>query len=450
MFRKGVRRLTLGALLVAMLAALAAATGGAAGPLTFVTPTPTYSHDGSPDQNPCPGPGVNERHYCLVLTTYNNLKKSGGVEVDLTLQNYDQSTLSNPVTRLAWDNGDNSGANLALVSTDGPASCSAPSTGGPVVCTFPNLPGLGSSSVVGDHKPCPPLPPGVQPPAPICSTVKLFFSVNATEPKVSFTATADVKESQPNGANVDQQRVAADMLFGTDGSQDATIALPGGSSELDAPARKSSVTFKGGSAPFLAQLQAIQENPTTPGVCFPGINCTGLTLTTDLHLAPTGTFSATNPILWTAVVAANNTNVIAVHNYDAVSLTSSAPNTLSPPQGTSFANCDGVTFEAGKTPIGLQPAPQVYFVVKATNTSFQVASSATGKPLTFSGSAPFSGSCIRIIGDQKTERFTGCPAVPPTPPAPAPAVVPAICAAKINNSTVQVYLYDSANGGVHI
>ena len=86
-----------------------------------------------------------------------------------------------------------------------------------------------------------------------------------------------------------------------------------------------SVTFKGGSAPFLAQLQAIQEDPTTPGVCFPGINCTGLTLTTDLHLAPTGTFSATKPILWTAVVAANNTNVVAVHTYDPVSLTSSAP-----------------------------------------------------------------------------------------------------------------------------
>jgi hypothetical protein len=446
MFRKVVRRLTLGALLAVSVAALTAATGSSAG-LNFVTPTLTYSHDGSPDQNECPGPGVNERHYCLVLTTYTNLKKSGGIEVDLTLQNYDQSTLSNPVTRLAWDND---GANLALVSTNGPASCSAPSTGGPVVCSFPNLPGLGSGAVVGTHKPCPPLPPGVPPPAPICSTVKLFFSVNATEPDVSFTATADVKESQPNGANVDQQRAAADMVFGTDDSQDATIALPGGSSELDAPARKSSVTFKGGSAPFLAQLQAIQEDPTTPGVCFPGINCTGLTLTTDLHLAPTGTFSATKPILWTAVVAANNTNVVAVHTYDPVSLTSSAPNTLNPPQGTSFANCDGVTFEAGKNPIGLQAAPQVYFVVKATNTSFQVASSATGKPLSFTGSGPFSGSCIRIIGDQKTERFTGCPPVPPTPPAPAPAVVPAICAAKIDNSTVQVYLYDSANGGVHI
>ena len=449
MFRKVVRRFTLGALLVVSVAALAAATGGSAG-LNLVPPTTTYSQDASPQHNACPGATVNERHYCLVLTTYNNLKKSGGVEVDLTLQNYDQSTLSNPVTTLNWDSGNNSLAGLALVSTDGPASCSAPSTGGPVVCTFPNLPGLGSGSVVGDQKPCPPLPPGVQPPAPICSTVKLFFSVNATEPKVSFTATADVKESQQNGANVDRQQAAADMVFGTNGSQDATIALPDGSSELDAPARKSSVTFKGGSAPFLAQLQAIQEDPTTPGVCFPGINCTGLTLTTDLHLAPTGTFSATKPILWTAVVAANNTNVVAVHTYDPVSLTSSAPNTLNPPQGTSFANCDGVTFEAGKNPIGLQAAPQVYFVVKATNTSFQVASSATGKPLSFTGSGPFSGSCIRIIGDQKTERFTGCPPVPPTTPAPAPAVVPAICAAKIDNSTVQVYLYDSANGGVHI
>jgi hypothetical protein len=444
MFRKVLRRFTLGALLVVSVAALAAATGGSAG-LGFVTTTVAYSQDGSPQHNDCPGAGINERHYCLVLTTYNNLKKTnGGVEVDLTLQNYDQSTLSNPVTTLRWDNGNNASAGLALVSTDGPASCSAPSTGGPVVCGFPNLPGLGSSSVVGARKPCPPLPPGVSPPAPICSTVKLFFSVNATEPKVSFTATADVKESQPNGANVDQQSAAADMVFGTDDSADATVALPGGGSELDATApRRALLNFNGGSRPFLAQFRADQLDPATPGVCFPGINCTGLQLTTDLSGAPSGTFSsaAGHQILWTADVAANNTNVIAVHEYDAVPISAAAPKTLTT-AGTRFASCDGVNFTTAPAPL---QAGKDYFVRNATTngstTSFQVSD---GKgTLSFTGNGSFQGSCIRVIGDQKAEKFSPC-SVGATPQ--APSVLPALCAAKIDNANVRVYLWDDSNG----
>jgi len=460
MFRKVVRRFTLGALLVVSVAALTAATGGSA-ELNLVSPTPTYSHDGSPQQNKCPGAGINERHYCLVLTTYNNLKKSGGVEVDLTLQNYDQSTLSNPVTTLNWDSGDNSLAGLAKVSTDGPASCSAPPTGGPVVCKFPNLPGLGSSAVIpAQPQPCP-VPPAS---GPICSTVKLFFSVNATEPKVSFTATADVKESQPNGANVDQQQVAADMVFGTSDSQDATIALPSSGSKLEATVpQASSVKFNGGSRPFLAQFQADQSNPANPGVCFPGINCTGLQLTTDLSAAPSGTFSSAlgHQILWTADIVSTNTNILAVHTYDPVTITpAQAPNTLAT-AGTRFANCDGVTFSPlDKTPSGLSP-DTTYFVINKTpntttnTTTFQVASSPTGKALPVSGSGTFSGSCIRVIGDKPASETTkACTASNPAKPTDAPAepkTPPVLCVAKVPNTTpatVRVYLWDDSNGHV--
>jgi hypothetical protein len=451
MFRKVVRRLTLGALLVVSAAALTAATGGSAG-LNFVTPTDTYSHDGSPTPNDCPGlvPLINERHYCLVLTTYNNLKKSGGVEVDLTLQNYDQSSLSNPVTKLEWLNTD---VNLALVSSSGPANCSAPSTGGPVECSFPNLPGLGSSAVASAHKPCPPLPPGVPPPAPICSTEKLFFSVNATAASVSFKATANVKESQPNGANVDSQIAEATMLFDNDSSStgandaDATVVLPQASTHLDAT--KSSVKFIGGTNPFLAQFQQSQLNPTAPGVCFPGIGCTGLQLTTDLAGAASGTFSNNNPIVWQATVNATNTNVVAVHYYDPVSITGSPTTKSFTTDGTRFAACDGVNFSS--SPGGDVQAGTDYFVIKATTsggkTTFQVAATATGKPLSFTGSGPFSGSCIRVIGDpkdQKTEITGPCTDGPPA----TPAQLPALCAVK-QGSGVLVYVLDNANGGIH-
>jgi len=437
MLRKGVRRLTLGALLVVSVAALAAATGGAAG-LNLVATYDGLSHDaGGVVCNSAQAFTINERHYCLVVTTYSNLKKSGGVEVDLTLKNYDQSTLTNPKATLTWSP---SGANLSFVSSN-PSNCSAQAGG--VTCSFPNIPGVGSGSGPGT--------------TPNTSSVKLFLSSNAAANvgAVDFTGIATAKESgNDNGgaANVEAQTVdqsvdtnAGVMTYGSSPSTDVTFALPGSGSELDASLpRTSSVKFRGGSSPFLAQFQVSQLDPTTPGVCFPGISCTGLDLNTDLSAAPSGTFSGTNQILWTADVVANNTNVVAVHEYDPVSITAAAPKTLTT-AGTRFANCDGVNFTTA--PAGLQ-AGKDYFVRNATTngstTSFQVSDGKGTVSFTGSGSS-FSGSCIRIIGDQKAEKITGC--TTSTPPN-APAVPPAICVAKIDNSTVRTYLWDDANGHV--
>jgi hypothetical protein len=467
MFRKVVRRLTLGALLVVSLAALAAATGGSAG-VTFAFAHATYSHDSSsPTPNPCPGPGVNERHYCLVVTNYDNLKQNGGVEVDVTLQNYDQSTLANPVTHLMWTDTDvDHLANLTFVSSSGPASCSpavptSPNVG-QVDCNFPNLPGLGSAGGSGSQMPCPvtPVPSG-----PICSTEKLFFTSTATASSVDFSATADVKESNPqNGANLDRQTIdKATMSFDTNAgagaNEDATVVLPKsgfnkphlfatlGSASVDCQ----SFCLSPGSPPFIAQFAA-----SSGATCLLGVSCTGLDLNTDFSGAPPGTFSSANQILWTADVAATNTNIVAVHTYDSVSLTSPAANTLRA-DGTRFANCDGITFDANFAPGGLSPAPQTYFVInKSTNgttSTFQVASSAKGKPLTFSGNGPFSGSCIRIIGDNPTETTKACSASnppKPTDPPAAPKTPPVLCVAKVPNmnGTVRAYLWDDANGHV--
>jgi hypothetical protein len=428
MFRRFVTRLGLGLVLVASVTALAAATEGSAG-VGFVT-TSTYS-SADTEGVPCPGWGSNERHYCLVVTTYNNLKRSGGVEVDLTLQNYDQSALTHPATTLTWTPP---AANLSFLASN-PSICSTAAGG--VTCSFANIPGVGSASA-----------PGV---TPVSSTVKLFFGANAdsTVSAVDFTASATAKESGNDtggAANVETQTVkSATMTFDADSgagaNQDATVVLPTApynKAHLAAALGNASVDFTSGSAPFIAQLAA-----NTGGSCFPGISCTGLQVATDLSGATSGTFSAANQILWTADINATNTNVLAVHYYDPVSITASPPKTLTT-AGTGFASCDGVNFD--DAPSGLT-AHQDYFVINATsdgtNTSFQVATSATGKAISFTGSGSFSGSCIRIIGDQKFEKTTACTTT--TPPAP-PALPPVLCAAKVSNSLVRVYLWDAANG----
>ena len=458
MFRKVLIRFGVGFLLLASVTVLATASGSSA--VSFVSAAPFPSHDGGTPTHDCPGAGVNERHYCLVVTTYNNLAKFGGVEVDLTLQNYDQSSLTNPAASLTW-----TAAAVSFVSSTGPASClpvapSSPNVG-QINCSFPNLPGVGSASDLSSQRPCiTPVPP---PSGPICSTVKLYFTADSSDPVVHFNATADVKESNPqNGANLDRQFVDdAPMTFDSniteaDKNADATVALPKApfnKPRLHTTLGNAFLDFFSGSSPaFIAQFAA------SPGVaCVLGVPCTGLDLNTDLSGAAGGTFSSTNQILWTADVASTNTNIVAVHTYDSVSLTSSAPNTLTA-AGTRFASCDGVSFSPDGTPSGLT-AGQAYFVIKATtngtiSTSFQVASSTTGKPISFDGNGPFLGSCVRIIGDKSSESTKACSASNPPkasdPPA-APKTPPLLCVAKVPNTnpgTVRAYLWDDANGHV--
>jgi hypothetical protein len=422
----------MGALLIAAVAALVAATGGSAD-VGFVTKSTFSSSDGN--GVPCPGFSVNERHYCLVVTTYNNLKKSGGVEVDLTLQNYDQSALTNPSAVLTWDN---TNAGLSFLASN-PSICSSPSSG-QVTCSFANLPGVGSASG-----------PGV---TPNSSSVKLFFGAAATADSVDFKAVGNAKESgndNSGAANVESQTVdPATMTFDTDGgagaNEDATVVLPTApfnKPHLHATLGNAFVDFKSGSPAFIAQFAA------TSGVqCVLGVSCTGLDLNTDLSGAASGTFSSANQILWTADIASTNTNILAVHTYDPVSITSSAPNTLTA-AGTRFASCDGVTFNSFGGPQTGLVAGQPYFVINATtngtSTSFQLASSAKGRAISFTGSGPFSGSCIRIIGDKPAEITKACST---TSPPVAPATAPILCVAKLNNTTVRAYLWDDANGHV--
>jgi hypothetical protein len=421
MFRKGLKRFNLGALLVIAfgVVALSGAGGSLAGLPSLPNPVSYPSTDAA--GNPCPGFGFSERHYCLLVTTQSGLARSGGVEVDLTMQNYDTGTLNKPAADLTWSP---SSANLTFVSSS-PSSCSYPSSSGGVACSFPDIPGLGSAS-------------GGNPAPHNDATVKLFFTVDAPAEldSVTFTGKGTAKErsnDNSGAANVEQQTAIAPMSFGTDPNSLATVALPDRNSSLNASLDASSVGFAvpKGTGPFIAKFAA---DPSTTA-CFGGITCSGLLLTTDLSGAPIGTFSVDNQILWKAVINSTSANVDAIHYYDPVTVTAS-PSTFT--STTSFASCDGVNFATGP------PSPlanQDYFVVKATATSFQVSTSANGKPLSFTGSGQFMASCIRVIGDNNSEKATSC--------TKAPSKTPALYAFKLTNNTVQTCLWDSANGGIH-
>lgn len=405
-------RIKLGIVAVIALALLGGASQSSA-QLPSIVPSLSQS-------SPCPP--TSGRLYCVDLTTYNGFSRNGGIEVDVQLENWSTSALTNPAVALSSSAIGTGAANLEFVSSSA-SFCTRTADG--ASCSFPNVPGIAKGAT-----------------SPVKSAfVRLYFSIAAdpTVTGVHFIATGTAKEStndSPGAANEEVRPVTGDMSFGTDSASSATIALGGNQVSLSGlhNALPSSVGFSvpAGSNPFLARFAA-DPGPTE---CFGGITCTGLELSTDVSGAPAGTFSAGNQILWTSIVEAPNANLVAIHYYDPVTVTATPPNTLTSSAGLS--SCDGVTFATA--PAGLS-ANVDYYVVKMSGTSFGVATRASGKPLSFSGSGTFSASCIRIIGDQKSEQATSCT----TPP----STTPALYAARISSSAVRVCLWDRGNGRIH-
>jgi hypothetical protein len=407
----GRKWIKLGIVSVIMLALLGGASGSSA-QLPPIVPDESKS-------SPCPP--TSGRLFCVDLTTYDGFSRNGGVEVDVQLENWSGSSLTNPSVALVSSAIGTGAANLEFVGSS-PSLCSATANG--AACSFPNLVGVARGAT-----------------SPTKSAfVRLYFAIDA-DPLVTgvrFTATGNAKESgndSSGAANEETRSVTGDMTFGTDPASSATIAL-GGDVSLSGlhNASQSSLDFSvpPGSTPFLARFAA-DPGPTE---CFGGISCTGLELSTDLSGAPAGAFSSSNQILWTSIVDAVNTNLVAIHYYDPVAVTATPPSTLTSTAGLS--SCDGVTFATA--PAGLSPNVD-YYVVKASGASFGIATRASGKPLSFTGSGSFSASCIRIIGDQKSEQATSCT----TPPSSTPA----LHAAKISSSAVRVCLWDRGNGRIH-
>ncbi len=408
----GRKWIKLGIVAVIMLALLGGASGSSA-QLPSIVPDLAQS-------TPCPP--ASGRLYCVDLTTYDGFSRNGGVEVDVQLENWSTSSLTNPGVALVASAIGTGATNLEFVASS-PSLCSATAAG--ATCSFPNLAGVAK---------------GATSPAK-SAFVRLYFEI-AADPLVTgvrFTATGVAKESgndSTGAANEEIRSVTGDVSFGTDPTSSATVALGGNNVSLSGShnALPSNVNFAvpPGSNPFLARFAA-ESGPTE---CFGGITCTGLELMTDLSGAPAGAFSSGNQLLWTSIVNAINTNLFAIHYYDPVSVTATPPSTLTSSAGLS--SCDGVTFATA--PAGLS-ANVDYYVVKASGSSFGVATRASGKPLSFTGSGAFSASCIRIIGDQKSEQATSCTAPPST--------TPALFATKISSSAIRVCLWDRGNGRIH-
>src|SRR5713101_4008593 len=79
--------------LIILLLAVAALSGASSASLPDITP---ILHQNSP----CPP--TSGRQFCIDLTTSDGLAKNGGIEVDLRLENWGGSTLTNPKIVLSW------------------------------------------------------------------------------------------------------------------------------------------------------------------------------------------------------------------------------------------------------------------------------------------------------------------------------------------------------------
>ena len=190
--------LLLPGILIAIVAALALAGGGSA-TLPDVTGVTVESQ-------PCPP--TSGRLYCVRLTTYTNLSRVGGVEVDVQLKSLDQNNMSNPKVKVTHTGCTSSPALYQTCPTadqvpsgltfqsSSPNICSV--VAGSLTCSLPNLPGNGLS------------------PSP--DPVRLYFSVNAgtNVDSIVFTAESRLNESgkdSPGAANPELRTAYATMVF---------------------------------------------------------------------------------------------------------------------------------------------------------------------------------------------------------------------------------------------
>jgi hypothetical protein len=397
-----------GSALVAVVA-LAGATGGSA--QTGVT---------SLTNDDCPP--TNGRVFCVVLTTYDNAQRIGGLRVDLQLQNYDQNTLTNPVVQLTW------GLPPAKVAwTDPkPASCSqlpdTPTGDQLISCAFANLPGVGSG---GGFIPSP--------------VVSLYFDAHVADADVlDWTATGFLNESgndPPTVPNTSVRTVTVTQGFSSGESNDATtFALPEstvqlGTLQLGQSTLRFPVLSQPGDTPFPASFSAVESTD----FCFDGLSCIALELTSVIE-GPTG-LKIWNFFLENTSLNPNSLRII--HRYDLRGATSISGNRFQ--SDVSYVGSDGVRLE-NLTGLGSLEAKD-YFVVKATETTFQISNKRGGKPIPFPAGGTASAERIRIVGDQKAEHAASCD------DADLSVKVPSMSATRVG-SDIEACLADFDNGRI--
>jgi hypothetical protein len=105
----------------------------------------------------------------------------------------------------------------------------------------------------------------------------------------------------------------------------------------------------------------------------------------------------------------------------------------------SYVGSDGVRLE-NLTGLGSLEAKD-YFVVKATETTFQISNKRGGKPIPFPAGGTASAERIRIVGDQRTERAASCSE------ADLSVNVPSMSATRVG-SDIEACLADFDNGRI--
>lgn len=440
------RRGSVVAVAVIAVCAVALFAGGGSATLPQVTPVLNTS-------SPCPP--TEGRLYCVTATTYTNLSRQGGVEVDVQLQSYDRNTLTHPALRLHYGGCTATGTQAApcasTVSRDPTATTHAqltyasfssdPPSGATCGAATPTStsPGLVAACSLDN------IPAGAASPV-----IRLYFAVDAT-PDVAaivFTAEAAVNEranDNPGAANTESRSVTNEMDFGpATGDASATVALPGNTVKLGTTQLGSAFLrfTAAGSVPYFAEF----ASDGTSAFCLSGLSCAALQLSASLG----GTVS--NLILWDFTIVnppsgMNPSTVEVVHRYDSRPVTAN-PSTdvfsdaTAGAAGIDYTKIDAVRFTGTTVPGGIN-ANVDYFVVSATASTFKVSTTRNGSPVDVTGTntGPFDVSRVRVIGDQKAEQYTSCT----TPP--AATKVPSIFASKVSGTTdIHVCLWDSANG----
>jgi hypothetical protein len=206
--------------------------------------------------------------------------------------------------------------------------------------------------------------------------------------------------------------------------------------QVETSASSISFTSKGLES-FFAEIQDYAKDPSH---CFRGVTCLPQSTRGDL----TATGDDFGAILWTRRISGvpkgiSASSIQSVHFADPVPV-AAHPATNSFSASKSFAASDGVRFMTdGSLPGGLSAGVD-YFVVGATETTFQVSTKRRGKPvdLTSAGSGTLLAESIRVIGDDPGERWTSCTTSPPT--------LPAIVATQVTKTVIDTCVWTSENG----
>ncbi len=391
----------------------------------------------------CP-PAPQNRQFCVTVTDVDGVSRSPALPGDpfymqtvVSIESKEASrTLTNValtatiVDVLADHSTAATTATLASATTDrAGSSCGPLAETGTITCD------VGSLS------------PGDTWSATLVLTTSRTTDAIATRTRARASANERENDSTDPRDPVQEAQEATNDTSYVGGNMGGTFVPPGIARHFSLPTNHSSLEFdSAGTLPFSA---FITDHANDPGRCFPGVTC--LPQTTEATVgAGASLFGTSNAIRWIRDIlnpptGVKENTITAIHRYDDIAVTVDPATDVFTSTAKSFVSIDGVRFSTDPTepgaalPAGLQ-AGKDYFVVNGTASSFQVATTKTGKPvqITSSGTGTTLAQRVRIIGDTKSERAASC--------AETSSKVPSIHATKLSSVAIRECVSDEENG----